>query len=62
MLSDKTINVISLGVFVLWAMSMIYDGYNAEYDPPAAIHGALTIVLGGAVGARLTNKDKRDAS
>lgn len=43
---------------MLWAASMIYDGFNATYDPPAAIHGALTIVLGGAVGARIVAKDK----
>lgn len=54
---DRTTTFLAIGVFVIWAASMILDGLNPNYDPPAAIHGAITLVLGGIFGARALGKN-----
>lgn len=48
--------ILSFIVTTLWSLSMIYDAVNTAYDPPAPIHGAFMLVLGGVFGARLAGK------
>lgn len=49
---------ITIVVTTIWALSMILDAIpNFDYNPPAPIHGAFMLVLGGVFGARLAHKD-----
>jgi hypothetical protein len=48
---------LAIVVCAIWALSMITDAVNANYDPPAGIHGALMLVLGGIFGARIAGRD-----
>jgi len=56
-MNDRATTFLAIGVFIVWAASMIYDGLNTTYEPPAAIHGAITLVLGGIFGARALGKN-----
>lgn len=44
-------------VSVVWAVSMIVNVIQPGYIPPAGIHGALMLVLGGVFGARMIGKN-----
>lgn len=56
-MSPKITTALAIVVTALWSMSMILDAVNLKYDPPAPIHGAFMLVLGGVFGARLAGKD-----
>lgn len=56
-MSPKLTAAIAMIVTLLWSASMVLDAVNANYDPPAPIHGAFMLVLGGVFGARLAGKD-----
>lgn len=55
-MSPKLTTFLAIVVTALWSMSMILDAVNLNYDPPAPIHGAFMLVLGGVFGARLAGK------
>lgn len=56
-MSQRVTTILALLVSFVWALSMVLDAVNQSYDPPAGIHGALMLVLGGVFGARLVNKN-----
>lgn len=56
-MSPKLTTFLAIVVTVLWSASMILDAVNSTYDPPAPIHGAFMLVLGGVFGARLAGKE-----
>lgn len=56
-MSQRVTTILALLVSFVWALSMVLDAVNRAYDPPAGIHGALMLVLGGVFGARLVNKN-----
>lgn len=55
-MNSKITAFLSILVTVIWSLSMLLDAFNANYDPPAPIHGAFMLVLGGVFGARLAGK------
>lgn len=55
-MSPKLTSMMAIVVTVLWSASMLLDAVQASYDPPAPIHGAFMLVLGGVFGARLAGK------
>lgn len=55
-MSPKLTTFMAIVVTTLWSLSMILDAINTSYDPPAPIHGAFMLVLGGVFGARLAGK------
>lgn len=48
---------LAIVVTTVWSLSMAMDAINAGYDPPAGIHAALMVVLGGIFGARLAGRE-----
>ena len=56
-MNPKITTFLAIIVTLLWSGSMILDAVNLAYDPPAPIHGAFMLVLGGVFGARLAGKD-----
>jgi hypothetical protein len=38
---------------VVWAFSMVWDALTTGYDPPAAIHGIPTLIVGGLISVHL---------
>lgn len=56
-MSQGVTTILALLVSGIWALSMVMDAVNTAYDPPAGIHGALMLVLGGVFGARLVGKE-----
>lgn len=55
-MNSKVTTFLAIVVVVVWAASMVLDAVNQSYDPPAGIHGALMLVLGGVFGARIVGK------
>lgn len=55
-MSSRVTSSLAIVVTVIWSLSMLYDAINTSYDPPAPIHGAFMLVLGGVFGARLAGK------
>lgn len=46
-------------VALVWTVSMVADIFLADYSPPAALHGAMTAVVGGVLGTRFVgNKNE----
>ena len=58
-MSERNTTVIVVAVAAAWVFSMIWDGVDNAYDPPAAINAAFTAVMGFVLGVR--EKVKRDA-
>jgi hypothetical protein len=54
----KLTTFLAVLVALIWAGSLMLDAVNREYEPPAAIHGALMLVLGGTFGARVVKNDE----
>lgn len=48
--------ILAMVVTFIWSGSMLFDAFNQAYDPPAPIHGAFMLVLGGVFGARLAGR------
>lgn len=48
---------LALLVSSIWAVSMIWNVVQPGYVPPAGIHGALMLVLGGVFGARMVGRN-----
>lgn len=44
-------------VSTIWAVSMVINVVQPGYVPPAGIHGALMLVLGGVFGARMVGRN-----
>lgn len=52
---------ITVVVTGIWAMSFVADIFMRAYEPPAAVHAALLLVLGPLFGIRLgKTEDHRD--
>lgn len=56
-MNSKITAILSILVTVMWSLSMILDAFNQNYDPPAPIHGAFMLVLGGIFGSRLAGRE-----
>lgn len=56
-MNAKVTNLLIVLVTVIWSLSMCYDAVNTSYDPPAPIHGAFMLVLGGVFGAKMAGKE-----
>lgn len=56
-MNEKVTTWLAVSVSAVWALSMMLDAVKNAYDPPAGIHGALMLVLGGVFGARLAGKN-----
>lgn len=55
-MNPKMTAILAVVVTVIWSLSMLFDAFNPAYDPPAPVHGAFMLVLGGVFGARLAGR------
>ena len=56
-MNSKLTAILAIIVTFIWSGSMLLDAFNLAYDPPAPIHGAFMLVLGGVFGARLAGRE-----
>lgn len=56
-MSQRTTTWLAILVSTIWAVSMIVNVVQPAYVPPAGIHGALMLVLGGVFGARMIGRN-----
>lgn len=51
-MTERNTTVIVVAVAAAWVFSMVVDGLQSAYEPPAAINAAFTVVIGFVLGVR----------
>lgn len=57
---ERMTKVVGYGVTAAWLVSFVVDVVSPTYDPPAAIHAAMMMVVGALFGHRVLSRAKEE--
>lgn len=55
---ERLTKIVGYAVTIAWLVSFVVDVVSPTYDPPAAIHAAMMMVVGALFGHRVLAKTK----